>query len=358
MTDRSGLSDEGVAGGPVRHVPVLLAEVLSALAPAPAAAIVDGTFGAGGYSEAILDAGADVIAHRPRPDGDRGGRGHGGALGGRLRARARRIRRSRRLSPARTAWKRPTASCSTSASRPCSSTRPSAASRSARTGRSTCAWRRGGRAPPMSSTAPSQTTCCASSASLARSGTRRPHRAGHRPSGGRRKPFERTLDLAGADRKGSRPQPRTRSIRRRASSRRCASSSIDELGELAGALFAAERAAEARRAARRRHLPFAGGPHRQALPRRPYRRRRRLAPPAGSRAKRRKLHAEAARRHRRERGRGAAQPARPFGQAALRHAHRRARARRGLVALQAARSHFTGFAGKVRPRWFVPSTSS
>jgi 16S rRNA (cytosine1402-N4)-methyltransferase len=62
MTDRGGLSGEGVAGGPVRHVPVMLTEVLSALAPHPASAIVDGTFGAGGYSEAILDAGANIIA--------------------------------------------------------------------------------------------------------------------------------------------------------------------------------------------------------------------------------------------------------------------------------------------------------
>ena len=43
------------------HVPVLLAEVLSALAPLEGARIVDGTFGAGGYSRALLEAGAAVI---------------------------------------------------------------------------------------------------------------------------------------------------------------------------------------------------------------------------------------------------------------------------------------------------------
>ncbi len=43
------------------HVPVLLAEVLKALAPLEGARIVDGTFGAGGYSRAMLDAGATVI---------------------------------------------------------------------------------------------------------------------------------------------------------------------------------------------------------------------------------------------------------------------------------------------------------
>jgi 16S rRNA (cytosine1402-N4)-methyltransferase len=43
------------------HVPVLLAEVLDALAPLEGARIVDGTFGAGGYSRALLEAGASVI---------------------------------------------------------------------------------------------------------------------------------------------------------------------------------------------------------------------------------------------------------------------------------------------------------
>src|SRR5690606_26090593 len=44
------------------HVPVLLAEVLEALAPLPEARIIDGTFGAGGYSRALLEAGASVTA--------------------------------------------------------------------------------------------------------------------------------------------------------------------------------------------------------------------------------------------------------------------------------------------------------
>ena len=44
------------------HVPVLLAEVLDALAPLPGSHIVDGTFGAGGYSRALLEAGAAVTA--------------------------------------------------------------------------------------------------------------------------------------------------------------------------------------------------------------------------------------------------------------------------------------------------------
>ena len=44
------------------HTPVMLAEVLEALQPQPGRLIVDGTFGAGGYSAAFLMAGADVLA--------------------------------------------------------------------------------------------------------------------------------------------------------------------------------------------------------------------------------------------------------------------------------------------------------
>jgi 16S rRNA (cytosine1402-N4)-methyltransferase len=44
------------------HVSVLLKEVVEALEPAPGKRIVDATFGAGGYSRAFLDAGAEVIA--------------------------------------------------------------------------------------------------------------------------------------------------------------------------------------------------------------------------------------------------------------------------------------------------------
>jgi 16S rRNA (cytosine1402-N4)-methyltransferase len=44
------------------HVPVLLAEVLAALSPLSGARILDGTFGAGGYSRALLEGGASVVA--------------------------------------------------------------------------------------------------------------------------------------------------------------------------------------------------------------------------------------------------------------------------------------------------------
>ncbi len=44
------------------HIPVLLDEVIAALAPAPGTIIVDATFGAGGYTRRLLDAGASVHA--------------------------------------------------------------------------------------------------------------------------------------------------------------------------------------------------------------------------------------------------------------------------------------------------------
>lgn len=44
------------------HAPVLLVEVLEALAPGPGDVIIDATFGAGGYTRAILATGATVIA--------------------------------------------------------------------------------------------------------------------------------------------------------------------------------------------------------------------------------------------------------------------------------------------------------
>lgn len=44
------------------HVPVLMGEVIEALEPGPGKTVVDGTFGAGGYSRAILACGAAVIA--------------------------------------------------------------------------------------------------------------------------------------------------------------------------------------------------------------------------------------------------------------------------------------------------------
>jgi 16S rRNA (cytosine1402-N4)-methyltransferase len=50
------------------HIPVLLDEVIDALKIAPGERHIDGTYGAGGYSRAMLDAGAEVVAFDRDPD--------------------------------------------------------------------------------------------------------------------------------------------------------------------------------------------------------------------------------------------------------------------------------------------------
>jgi 16S rRNA (cytosine1402-N4)-methyltransferase len=50
------------------HVPVLLDEVTASLAPQPGEWLVDATFGAGGYTRALLEAGANVIAFDRDPE--------------------------------------------------------------------------------------------------------------------------------------------------------------------------------------------------------------------------------------------------------------------------------------------------
>ena len=59
------------------RIPVLLDEVVAALAPAPGEVMVDATFGAGGYTRAILKTGATVIAFDRDPDAIREGRAAG-----------------------------------------------------------------------------------------------------------------------------------------------------------------------------------------------------------------------------------------------------------------------------------------
>ncbi|MCL5777837.1 16S rRNA (cytosine(1402)-N(4))-methyltransferase RsmH [Limibaculum sp. FT325] len=67
------------------HVPVLLGPVLEALAPVAGGVFLDGTFGAGGYTRALLDAGARrVIAIDRDPTAIRAGQRLMAETGGRL----------------------------------------------------------------------------------------------------------------------------------------------------------------------------------------------------------------------------------------------------------------------------------
>ncbi|MBV8443586.1 MAG: 16S rRNA (cytosine(1402)-N(4))-methyltransferase RsmH [Hyphomicrobiales bacterium] len=68
-----------------RHIPVLLVEVLDALQPREGSLVVDGTFGAGGYTRALLDRGAQVVALDRDPAAVRAAVGLVAASHGRLR---------------------------------------------------------------------------------------------------------------------------------------------------------------------------------------------------------------------------------------------------------------------------------
>ncbi len=87
MKARKGTpSAEGALRGTLRHVPVLLSEVLAALAPQAGQSFIDGTFGAGGYTSALLDAAADthVLAIDRDPAAIVGGQELVARSGGRL----------------------------------------------------------------------------------------------------------------------------------------------------------------------------------------------------------------------------------------------------------------------------------
>ena len=87
VTDRGrGQGGQPPNGGPVRHIPVLLADVLRALAPKAGERYIDGTFGAGGYARAILDAaGCAVLGLDRDPFAIEAGRALEAEYGGRLK---------------------------------------------------------------------------------------------------------------------------------------------------------------------------------------------------------------------------------------------------------------------------------
>ncbi|WP_425373946.1 16S rRNA (cytosine(1402)-N(4))-methyltransferase RsmH [Phyllobacterium bourgognense] len=67
-----------------RHIPVLLDEVIAALQPAKGQLIIDGTFGAGGYTKRILETGASVTAVDRDPSAIQAGRAMEKEYAGRL----------------------------------------------------------------------------------------------------------------------------------------------------------------------------------------------------------------------------------------------------------------------------------
>jgi 16S rRNA (cytosine1402-N4)-methyltransferase len=79
-----GTPGGGVAGGLARHVPVLIEEVLRILAPVAGGTFIDGTFGAGGYTAAILAKGASVLAIDRDPSAIAGGQPLVASSAGRL----------------------------------------------------------------------------------------------------------------------------------------------------------------------------------------------------------------------------------------------------------------------------------
>jgi 16S rRNA (cytosine1402-N4)-methyltransferase len=87
---------------PAPHAPVLLAEVIAALAVAEGETHVDGTFGAGGYTRAILEKGAArVYAFDRDPDAVQEGEALAASSGGRLTLVPERFSRMRQALAAR-----------------------------------------------------------------------------------------------------------------------------------------------------------------------------------------------------------------------------------------------------------------
>ena len=245
----------------------MLSEVLAALEPKDGEIIVDGTFGAGGYSRSHPRP-RRLQDHRHRP-------------------------RSRGLSPERRSLPRhiPGACwpCSAAISemeeiaaqrrlhrrrrRGARSRRLLHAARSgrarlllhARTARSTCAWAGKGRPRPTSSTRSIEQRTRRDHLQAWRGAARPRHRQGHRRAARRgadrhARPSSPTSSRGCSAASATRP-----STPPPAPSRRSGSISTRSLTSWHAALSAAERLLKARRPARRRHLPFARGPHRQAV---------------------------------------------------------------------------------------------
>ncbi|HWJ75019.1 MAG TPA: 16S rRNA (cytosine(1402)-N(4))-methyltransferase RsmH [Kaistia sp.] len=74
----------GPSGAAPRHIPVMLEPVIAALAPQQGETFIDGTFGLGGYTRALLGVGANVVAIDRDPTAIAGGAGLVAEAAGRL----------------------------------------------------------------------------------------------------------------------------------------------------------------------------------------------------------------------------------------------------------------------------------
>ena len=235
-------------------MPVLLVEVVAALNIKPSGVYMDATFGRGGHAEAIL---ARLVARRPaavpRPRSRRRSRGPRARFGADPRGRAvpRAVLAARRLRrPGASRASSSTASCSTSASPRRSSTTPARGFSFMQDGPLDMRMSAGAgpSAADVVNGAPRGASSCASSATSARSGFA-PRIARAIVADRAPRPFERTLQLAEMIARVG-PQPRAdTSIRRRAYSRRCASTSTANSTSSRPALDSALRAAAPVRAA-------------------------------------------------------------------------------------------------------------
>jgi len=80
----SGIHDASQTDALREHIPVMLKEVLEALSPGQGNTFIDGTLGAGGYTRAILETGANVLAIDRDPDAIEAGRKIEAGAAGRL----------------------------------------------------------------------------------------------------------------------------------------------------------------------------------------------------------------------------------------------------------------------------------
>ena len=256
------------------HVPVLLAPDPRARWRRCAGVWLDGTFGAGGYARALLDAGAArVIGVDRDPEALERAAAWAGDVRRPADAAARGASASSTGSRRRRARRRSTAWCSTSASRRCSSTRRRAGFSFLKDGPLDMRMEPGGalgRRPrePRCPRRRSPTSCFQLGEERASRRIARAIVADRRAA-----PFATTLQLAGLiERLLPRPKPgQPHAATRSFQALRIAVN--DELGELARGLAAAEAALAPGRLAGGGDLPFARGPDREALPAAPLRRR-------------------------------------------------------------------------------------